>query len=107
MSFIQYLKDTRQEMRHTNWPSKKQVVSSTILVIVVSVVVALFLTLSDVIFTKGVDELLTVSENIGYDDYYDYDAGSEVPITTENVSLQAQTADGQDITIELVPDVLE
>lgn len=53
--FINYLKDTRAEMKHVSWPTQKQALIYTALVIVVSLLVAGFLGIFDFFFTKGVD----------------------------------------------------
>jgi len=52
MRFIQYLKDTKGELRHVSWPTKKQVVYFTILVVVLSLFTAFFLGAFDTIFAK-------------------------------------------------------
>lgn len=59
MSFIQYLKDTKAEMKHVNWPTRSQAINYTILVIVLSVVVALLLGGFDTLFTLGLGKLIT------------------------------------------------
>lgn len=51
MSFIQYLKDTRSELRHVAWPTRLQTIIYTILVIVLSLFVAAYLGFFDYIFT--------------------------------------------------------
>ena len=48
---INYIKDTRNELKHVNWPSRKQTVNFTILVISVSVIVAAFMGFFDILFT--------------------------------------------------------
>ena len=53
--FINYLKDTQAEMKHVSWPTRKQSIISTVLVIVISVVVALLVGFFDSIFAKGLD----------------------------------------------------
>lgn len=58
MSLTTYLKDTRAELRHVTWPSRDQVVRSTAIVITVSLVVALFLGLFDVIFSATLRTLI-------------------------------------------------
>lgn len=58
MGFIQYIKDTKGEMRHVSWPSKKQAMSYTALVILVSVLVALFLGLADFSFSKLLEKII-------------------------------------------------
>lgn len=51
MSLKQYISDTKSEMKHVNWPTKKQTVVYTILVIAISVVVSLYIAGLDTIFT--------------------------------------------------------
>ena len=57
-SFINYLKGTREELRHIAWPTQHQVLIYTSLVVGISIVVALFLGLFDFIFTNGLDWFL-------------------------------------------------
>ncbi|MBI2023808.1 preprotein translocase subunit SecE [Candidatus Giovannonibacteria bacterium] len=45
-----YFKETRQELKHVNWPSRDNTVRFTVLVIAVSIVIAIFLGLLDFIF---------------------------------------------------------
>ena len=52
MGFIQYIKDTKGEMKHVSWPSKKQAIAYTLLVILFSVCVAFFLEIADFSFSK-------------------------------------------------------
>jgi preprotein translocase subunit SecE len=51
MSFIQYLKDTRSELRHVAWPTQTQTIVFTVLVVALSIFVSLYLGLFDYIFT--------------------------------------------------------
>ncbi|OGF82237.1 preprotein translocase subunit SecE [Candidatus Giovannonibacteria bacterium RIFCSPLOWO2_01_FULL_46_13] len=48
--FTNYLKDTRQEMRHVNWPTRQNTVRFTLLVIGASIILAAFLGLLDIVF---------------------------------------------------------
>jgi len=48
---INYIKDTRGEMEHVTWPTKKQAGVLTIVVIVISLLVSLFLGFFDYIFS--------------------------------------------------------
>ena len=41
--FINYLKDTRAELAHVSWPTRRQAVAFTAVVILVSILTALFL----------------------------------------------------------------
>ena len=47
---IDYLKEARQEIRHVNWPTRQSTIRFTLLVIGVSVVIAIFLGLLDILF---------------------------------------------------------
>ncbi|MFH0803805.1 MAG: preprotein translocase subunit SecE, partial [Candidatus Tagabacteria bacterium] len=47
---INYLKETRIELKHVNWPTKKATVNFTLLVIGISFAVALFLGFFDMFF---------------------------------------------------------
>ena len=53
--FINYLKDTRGELKHVAWPTQKQSIIYTALVIGVSIVVALILGAFDFVFTEGLN----------------------------------------------------
>lgn len=50
--FIEYLKETKAEVKHVSWPTKDQTISYTILVIILSVAVSLFLGAFDAGFRK-------------------------------------------------------
>lgn len=47
---LTYIKETRQELKKVNWPTRSQTVKSTILVIIISLGVALFLGLFDYLY---------------------------------------------------------
>lgn len=47
-----YIKETRAELEHVNWPTKKQIVNSTLLVIGVAICTAILLGAFDAIFAK-------------------------------------------------------
>lgn len=48
----QYVKDVWNEMRKVTWPTRTELVSSTIIVIIVSVITALVVFLFDTIFSS-------------------------------------------------------
>ncbi|OHA16327.1 MAG: preprotein translocase subunit SecE [Candidatus Taylorbacteria bacterium RIFCSPHIGHO2_01_FULL_44_110] len=52
MKFTEYVKETRAEMTHVNWPTREQTIRFTLMVIIVSLVVAALLGLSDFVFSK-------------------------------------------------------
>lgn len=58
MKLVEYIKETRAEMRHVTWPTRKQAVNYTFLVIGLSVVTALILSLADKIFALGLERII-------------------------------------------------
>ena len=55
----EYFKETKSEFKHVNWPSKKQTVFYTVIVLVLSVLIAYFLGVFDFIFTQGLQKLIS------------------------------------------------
>jgi preprotein translocase subunit SecE len=55
---LQYFKDVRAEMRHVSWPTKRQAVVYTVVVIAVSLVTAVYLGLWDYVFTSVVKQII-------------------------------------------------
>ena len=51
MGIIDYLRETKGELKHVAWPSQKQTIAFTIIVIIISFAVAYFLGAFDYIFT--------------------------------------------------------
>ncbi|MBI4779642.1 preprotein translocase subunit SecE [Candidatus Falkowbacteria bacterium] len=56
---IEYLKASIEEMKKVSWPTKKETYNYTLLVIFISLGLALFLGLLDLVFTKGLEFLIT------------------------------------------------
>ncbi len=48
----EYVKATRAEMSHVNWPSRQQTIRFTVLVILVSLCTATLLGISDFVFSR-------------------------------------------------------
>lgn len=59
MSFVNYLKETKGELRHVNWPTRRQATIFTVVVIVLSIFVSLYLGLFDFLFTTVLQEVIT------------------------------------------------
>jgi len=47
-----YVKETRAEMKHVNWPTRQQTIRFTLLVIAVSLATAALLGISDFVFSR-------------------------------------------------------
>lgn len=54
-SFINYVKATAAEMKRVSWPSREQATIYTLLVVVISAVVAVFLSGFDYVFQNILD----------------------------------------------------
>jgi len=54
----EYFKDIKAELKHVNWPTRKQTIAYTIFVVALSVLVAYFLGLFDFIFSKGLGRII-------------------------------------------------
>lgn len=50
--FVNYIKDTRAELTHVSWPTRRQAIVFTVVVIIVSVLTALFLGFFDYLFAQ-------------------------------------------------------
>ena len=58
MGLGQYLKDTRAELRHVAWPTQTQTIVYTILVIMLSIFVSLYLGFFDFLFTGILERVI-------------------------------------------------
>ncbi len=58
MKLSEYLKDTRAEMKHVSWPTRRQVFMYTGIVIIVSIITALILGFFDFVFSLLLDTLI-------------------------------------------------
>ena len=59
LSTREFFKDTAAEMKKVSWPSKNEVVGTTVVVVVATVVFAVYLWGCDLLFFKAVDFLFT------------------------------------------------
>ncbi|MBI5045861.1 MAG: preprotein translocase subunit SecE [Candidatus Niyogibacteria bacterium] len=55
---VDYIKSSRLEFKHVNWPTRKNTIKFTALVILVSLFVAAFLGLLDVFFTYILEKFI-------------------------------------------------
>ncbi len=60
MSLFQYFKDTTGELKHVAWPTRAQTIIYTILVVLLSIFIALYLGFFDYVFTTGLARLIEV-----------------------------------------------
>jgi preprotein translocase subunit SecE len=59
MGLINYIKETKGEMKHVSWPTRKQSIVFTIVVIIISVATAIYLGVFDFFFSEGVKLLVS------------------------------------------------
>lgn len=52
MKIVEYLKDTRSELKHVSWPTRSQAIAFSAIVIILSLAVAAFLGFFDFIFAQ-------------------------------------------------------
>lgn len=67
MSFIQYLKDTRAELRHVAWPTRTQTAVFTGLVVAISIFISLYLGVFDYLFTGVMERVISGTSGISLD----------------------------------------
>ena len=58
MKVTEYIKETRGELKHVSWPTRKQAIAFTAIVIGLSIFVAAFLGIFDFIFTEALSRIL-------------------------------------------------
>jgi len=55
---VNYLKNSKSELKKVNWPTKRVTLNYTLLVIGISILVAVFLALADYIFSSGIEKMI-------------------------------------------------
>jgi preprotein translocase subunit SecE len=54
-----FVTDTRSEMKKVTWPSRNEIVGTTVVVLVATIVFAVYLWGCDLVFYKGINYLFT------------------------------------------------
>jgi len=80
-----YAKATKSELKKVSWPTPKQLVNNTIIVIVCVVVVGVFIALLDLIFSSGFNFFLTREPSTD-------DSQLEVSTEISTDSVESETA---------------
>lgn len=57
---FQFFNETKIELKQTTWPSRKQTILYTLIVVILSVLVAYFLAFFDFLFARGLEKLLAL-----------------------------------------------
>jgi preprotein translocase subunit SecE len=58
MGLINYVKETRGELKHVSWPTRKQAIVFTIVVILISLAVAFYCGFFDALFTLALEKIV-------------------------------------------------
>ena len=58
MRLIDYFRETRAELRHVSWATRRQAIVFTLLVIAISIGISLFLGVFDAVFTFGLKAII-------------------------------------------------
>lgn len=58
MSLFSYIKETKSELRHVNWPTRHQAVVFTVLVILLAIATGIYLGLFDFLFNILLREVI-------------------------------------------------
>ncbi len=58
MSLIDYIKETKGELKHVSWPTRSQSIWFTVIVIAISLFTAFFLGFFDYIFSWGLEKFI-------------------------------------------------
>jgi len=57
---INYVKETRSELKHVSWPTKYQTIIYTVLVVGISLFIAVFLGIFDFVFSNILERFFVV-----------------------------------------------
>lgn len=57
---IKYIKATLRELRQVHWPTRKQAINYTILVVIISTIVALYVGAFDYVFSQIISTIISV-----------------------------------------------
>lgn len=55
---INFVKETKNEMKHVNWPTRKKIIKYTLVVIVASLILAIVLGAFDTLFIKLINLII-------------------------------------------------
>jgi preprotein translocase subunit SecE len=55
---VQFLREVKVEVKKVTWPTRKETLASTVVVLVTSIILGFFLGLVDLLLSTGVEHLL-------------------------------------------------
>lgn len=89
MAFLQYLKDTRGELHHVAWPTRVQTIVFTILVVVISILTALYLGFFDYVLTTGLGKAVELVPGASQPPFEIQDIQTEPAATDTPIELDS------------------
>jgi len=60
LKLSEYLKETKAELKHVIWPNRRQTIYYTLIVIILSLLIAYFLGVFDFIFLQGLEKTISL-----------------------------------------------
>lgn len=58
MGLLSYLKNTKSEMKHVSWPTRKQAISYALIVVLISVLISAYLGVFDALFAYLIEKFV-------------------------------------------------
>jgi preprotein translocase subunit SecE len=59
---VRFLREVAMELKQVTWPTRQETVRSTIIVVGISILTGLYIAGMDLVFTKGIETLLTLKK---------------------------------------------
>jgi len=56
---LQFFREVRVEIKKVTWPTRKETIASTIVVLITTIIIGAFLGIVDFILSTGVEKILT------------------------------------------------
>lgn len=88
---LTYLKESKAEFNKVTWPTRKETINYSILVVIISLLIAVFIGLADYVLNLGVVQILNTT--------------TETPVTSEgdlfSPDIQVQTDSGTPVDVNV------
>ncbi|MDO8617874.1 MAG: preprotein translocase subunit SecE [Candidatus Uhrbacteria bacterium] len=101
MNIVEYLKSSKAELEKVSWPSRQDTIRYSALVVVVSVVVAVFFAALDFGLSKGVEGLLV--RGVAPATAQTQPTTQEKPIDVSGVQVEGITPSGETVPLNVAP----
>lgn len=85
MGVVEYMQETRAELKKVNWPVRRQVAAFTVAIVAVSILLSLVLGVFDFAFSRALGQMLLFKEKTAITPKFQTTGG--VPEATSNTDL--------------------